>query len=156
MWVASSGAGATSRAVWLADGAGGSAVAIAHGGSLRAQFSPDGRSLYVRHDDEPFALGWFDLAASPPVENFLSINRGPSGVLGNRRALFIDHYNAQDGSGELVLVEPATGTRRSLARAVTDVAVAGAADGEGTDLAYAVRGRGNSSRDGLWLTTLPP
>ena len=123
---------------------------------MRAQFSPDGRTLYVRHDDEPFALGWFDLAASPPVESFLSINRGPSGVLGNRRALFIDHYNAQDGSGELALVELATGARRSLARAVTDIAVAGATDAEGTDVAYAVRGRAGSSRDGLWLTTLPP
>ena len=90
------------------------------------------------------------------VEQVLSSNRGDIGLLGNQRALFIDHYNAQDTNGELVLVDLATGDRQSLARAVASVTVIGGKEAEGTDVAYTVRGRAAASRDGLWLTTLPP
>ena len=76
------------------------------------------------------------LRASTPVEQVLSTNRGDIGLLGNRRALFIDHYNAQDGNGELVLVDLASGARQSLARAVANVTVAGGNEAEGTDVAY--------------------
>jgi hypothetical protein len=79
-----------------------------------------------------------------------------AGLRGDHRALFIDHYNTQDGNGELVLVDLATGARRSLARAVTGVAVADQTGAEGTDVAYVVRGRAASSSDGLWRMTLPP
>ena len=95
------------------------------------------------------ALGWIDLTASPLVEQFLSTNIGDVGALfGDRRVLFVDHFNGQDGNGELVLVDRATGARKSLARSVTDVAVARTTDAGETDVAYAVRGRGSSSRDG--------
>jgi len=97
-----------------------------------------------------------DVTASPPVEQILSANRGDIGLLGNRRTLFVDHFNVQDGNGELVLVDLATGARQSLARAVASVTVDGASEDAGADVAYAVRGRAASSRDGLWLTTLPP
>ena len=59
-------------------------------------------------------------------------------------------------NGELVLVDRATGAAELLARSVTDLAVVWATDAAETDVAYAVRGRGSSSRDGLWLTTLSP
>jgi hypothetical protein len=36
------------------------------------------------------------------------------------------------------------------------VSVSDSSEAEGTDVAYTVRGRAASSRDGLWLTTLPP
>ena len=97
-----------------------------------------------------------DVTATPPVENILSTNRGDVGLLGNNRVLFVDHFNVQDGNGELVFVDLATGARQSLARAVTGVTVSGGSEDEGADVAYTVRGRAASSRDGLWLTTLPP
>ena len=52
-------------------------------------------------------------------------------LFGDRRVLFVDHFNGQDGNGELVLVDLATGAVESLARSVTDVAVARATDAGG-------------------------
>ena len=155
MWVALS---ETARTLWLADGHGRSPVAVASGDLPWSNFSPDGQTIYVqRFEESRIALSWIDAAASPPVEKILSTNIGDIGVLfGDRRVLFVDHFNGQDGNGELVLVDRATGAAELLARAVTDVAVARATDAGGTDVAYAVRGRGSSSRDGLWLTTLSP
>jgi hypothetical protein len=154
MWVALS---ETSRTLWLADGQGQSPVAVASGELPWSSFSPDGRTIYVRrYEDSRIALSWIDVTASPWVEQILSTNIGDVGALfGDRRVLFVDHFNGQDANGELVLVDRATGAVELLARSVTDVAVARATDA-GTDVAYAVRGRGSSSRDGLWLTTLSP
>lgn len=155
MWVALS---QTTRTLWLADGQGQSPVAIASGELPWSNFSPDGQTIYVRrYEESRIALSWIDLTASPLVEQILSTNIGDVGALfGDRRVLFVDHFNGQDGNGELVLVDRATGAPEVLARSVTDVAVARATDAGGTDVAYAVRGRGGSSRDGLWLTTLSP
>lgn len=154
-WVSANDTQEQSFTLWLADGNGGSPVAVATGPDLGGAFSGDGRRLYISHNGESSsALGWADVTASPPVENIVSTNRGDIGLLGNDRVLFVDHYNVQDGNGELVLVDLATGTRQSLARSVTGVAVS--SEDEGADVAYAVRGRASSSRDGLWLTTLPP
>ena len=156
-WSSANDATETSFTVWLADGGGQSPVAVATDTMVGAGFSRDGQRLFISHNGASnAALGWVDVAASPPVENILSTNRGDVGLLGNRWALFVDHFNAQDGNGELVLVDIATGTRQSLARAVTGVALAGVSEDAGTDIAYAVRGRAASARDGLWLTTLPP
>ena len=156
-WLAAGDASLTTQTLWLADGIGQSPAAIVNGPSLGATFSRDGQGLYVGHNGESSsALGWVDLTVSPPTEKILSTNRGPTGLLGNRRALFVDHFNNQDGNGELVLVDLTTDARQSLARAVTDVTVASPTDAEGTDVAYTVRGRASSSSDGLWLTTLPP
>jgi hypothetical protein len=157
MWVAASDAQETTRTLWLADASGQSPVALAGGASIGGTFSPDGQIVYLSHGGESTAsLGWIDLRASTPAEQVLSTNRGDIGMLGNQRALFIDHYNAQDTNGELVLVDLATGARQSLARAVANVTVAGGREAEGTNVAYTVRGRAAASRDGLWLTTLPP
>jgi hypothetical protein len=156
-WVSANDDAETSFTVWLADADGKSAVAVATGADLGGTFSRDGQHLYISHNAESSsALGCVDVTASPPVEQILSANRGDIGMLGNRRAMFVDHFNVQDGNGELVLVDLATGARQSLARAVASVAVSGGNEDEGTDVAYAVRGRAASSRDGLWLTTLPP
>jgi hypothetical protein len=155
-WVAANDLGETSQTLWMADRDGGSLVSLSGGPSLSGTFASDGEHIYVSHDGESTAsLGWIDLTSPSPAEKVLASNRGPIGVLGNRRALFVDHYNAQDDNGELVLVDLATGARQSLARAVTGVTVSGGED-EGADVAYTVRGRAAASRDGLWLTTLPP
>ena len=69
--------------------------------------------------------------------------------------LLIDHWNSQDGNGELTLIDIDSGARQRLARAVTDMTTAGNIDGEGTNVAYTIRTRVSSDRDGLWLTTLP-
>jgi hypothetical protein len=156
-WVSANDPQEQSFTLWLADGNGASAVAIATGPNLGGAFSGDGQRLYISHSGESSAaLGWVDVTASPPVETIISSNRGDIGLLGNNRVLFVDHYNVQDGNGELVFVDLATGARQSLARAVTSVSVSGGSEDEGADVAYAVRGRAASSRDGLWLTTLPP
>ena len=106
---------------------------------------------------ENSALGWIDVTVSPPVEKILSTNRGDVGMLGNRRALFVDHYNAQDGNGELVLVEVATGASQLLARAVTGVTVSwpGEKQKGRTSRTPSAVARGRRAT-GLWLTTLPP
>jgi hypothetical protein len=155
-WIAATDLAETSQTLWLAGAYAQSPVAVTSGPFLGGSFSPDGQRIYVSHAAESSALGWIDVNTSPPVEKILSTNRGDIGVLGNRRAVFVDHFNAQDRNGELVLVEVETGASQLLARAVTSVAVSGRAGAEGTDVAYAVRGRAGSSRDGLWLTTLPP
>jgi hypothetical protein len=156
-WIAAADPERTTHTLWLADAGAQSPVAITSGPFIGASFTPDGQHLYVSHlAESTSALGWVDVNAATPTEVILSTNYGDVGVLGNRRALFVDHFNAQDGNGELVLVEPAAGASRTLARGVTTVAVPGRSDAEGTDVGYAVRGRAGSSRDGLWLTTLPP
>ena len=68
--------------------------------------------------------------------------------------LVIDHVNSQDESGNLELVDIASGTHQVLAHAVTDLAASGSVDGAARVL-YAVRGRFASGQDGLWQTTLP-
>jgi len=131
-------------------------VAIASGPALGARFSADGNGLYMgTFSESTSALSWFDLRASPPVEQRLASNYGQLAAGGNRRVLFTDHWNSQDGSGEAVILDITTGARQVLARSVTELTMSGDVDEAGGDVAYAVRGRGASSRDGLWLTTLP-
>ena len=157
MWVSVGDLEGTSETLWVGDRDGGSAVALSGGPSLSGTFSPDGQRIYVSHDGESTrSLGWIDLAAAQPTEQVLSSNRSTVALLDSKRALFIDHFNAQDGNGELVLVDLATGARQSLARAVTDVTVSRGSQDSELDVAYTVRGRAAASRDGLWLTTLPP
>jgi len=154
MWVADD-LFAASQTMWLGDGEGESPIAVAHGSFLLGGFSSDGRILHATHfETSTTALGWVDVAAVPMTENILSSNTGGA-FRDNRRALFIDHFNSQDGYGDLVLVELATGATQLLARSVTEVAVEGNVD-EATEVAYAVKGRASSARDGLWLMTLPP
>jgi hypothetical protein len=156
-WVAANDKEETSFSMWLADGNGEAPVTVATGPNLGGTFSWDGQRLYVSHNGESSAaLGWVDVTASPPAETIISANRGDVGLLGNNRVLFVDHFNVQDGNGELVFLDLTTGARQSLARSVTGVSVSNSSEAEGTDVAYTVRGRAASSRDGLWLTTLPP
>jgi hypothetical protein len=121
-----------------------------------ARFSGAGDAIYMgTFSESTSALRWFDLRSSPPVEQRLSSNYGQLAQGGNRRVLFTDHWNSQDGNGELTLIDMETDSRQRIARAVTDMTTAGSVDGAGTNVAYMVRTRVSSDRDGLWLTTLP-
>jgi hypothetical protein len=151
--------GGEGETLWAAGPSAESPVALATGGFLAFRVTPDGHRVYVmRTSSQDFgattSLSWLDLTTATPVERLLSTNQG--GILaGNRRVLILDHWNTQDSTGELVLLEPVTGARTSLARAVTGMVVGGDVDAGGTNLAYVVRTRAASARDGLWLATLP-
>ncbi len=90
-------------------------VAIASGPTLAARFSGDSNAIYMgTFSESTSALSWFDLRSSPPVEQRLSSNYGQLAQGGNRRALFTDHWNSQDGSGEAVILDIETGARQVL------------------------------------------
>jgi hypothetical protein len=149
------------QTVWISGpNANESAVPLVSGAYLAMRLSPDRNRLFLWRASSlelgsVASLSWLDLTAPSPIEHLLSSNHG-SVVAGNRRILMIDHWNTQDNKGELVLLEPSTGARLSLARAVSEVAVGVDVDAEGTNIAYVVRNRGASPRDGLWLAALPP
>jgi hypothetical protein len=158
-WI-SEAPGGSGETLWAAGPAGESPAALASGGFLRKQLSPDGRRVFLWRTSSlemgaTFSLSWLDLTTATPVENILSTNYN-DGVFGNRRIVITEHWNTQDGTGELVLLDPATGARTSVARAVSGFAIGGDVDAAGTRLAYAIRNRAASPRDGLWLATLPP
>jgi hypothetical protein len=132
-------------------------VGIAEGNIFGARFTPDGQRLIMaRGSADTLSLSWLDLASSPPAEHRLADNYGGFSRGGARRILLVDHWNSQDTSGDLVLIDIASGARRQIGRAVTEFAVSGDVDSGAVDLAYAVRSRVSAPRDGLWLTTLPP
>jgi hypothetical protein len=156
VWVGNSPASSDTPEVWLsaADGAGGAKVA--EGDVFGIGYSGDGRRIYIgRAGTSNAGLSWLDPSVSPPVEHLLADNYGGFSAVGSERVLLIDHWNSQDASGELTLIEIDSGARQRIARAVTDMTTAGSVDGDGLDIAYTVRTRVSSDRDGLWLTTLP-
>jgi hypothetical protein len=156
LWIADDPSGASAQILFVAAADGTSPTAVASGLALGARFSGDGRGIYMgTFAETTAALSWFDLATWPPVEQRLSSNYGQLAAGGNRRALLTDHWNSQDGSGEAVVIDNASGQRHVLGRSVTNLATSGNVDEAGGDVAYSVRGRGASARDGLWLTTLP-
>jgi hypothetical protein len=148
------------QALWLAAPDGSAPIQIASGSIAGARFSPDGQRILLARSNaaatSSVSLGWLDLTASPPVEKLLAANYGGFSRGGDRRILLVDHWNTQDTSGELALIDVANGTRLVLGRAVTEFAVSGDVDAAGTNLAYAVRSRIAADRDGLWLAALPP
>jgi hypothetical protein len=155
LWIASDGNGG--EIINLGDATGAGASVIATGSLAGVRFSPDGARLYMaRTTSASVSLSWLDLSTSPPPEETIADNYGGISRIANRRALFVDHWNSQDATGELTLVDIPTGTRQRLAQAVTGFTAWGSIDDGGTNVAYTVRGRVASGRDGLWLTALPP
>jgi hypothetical protein len=143
--------------MFLAQADGSMPQMIATGSLTGGRFSSDGTKLYIaRSDSSSVSLDWLDLTTTPPVEHQVVGNYAGFSSGGSRRVLLIDHWNTQDTSGELALIDVATGDRQELGRAVTDFAVSGDVDASGTNVAYTVRSRVASPRDGLWLTALPP
>jgi hypothetical protein len=148
-----SGAGALLLTSW--DGT--SPVRAAEGGIYGMRFTSDGqRMILARRGQDTSSLSWLDLTVSPPEEHRLADNYGGFSRGGVRRVLLVDHWNSQDASGELVLLDLASGLRQALGRAVTEFATFGDVDTEAVNVAYTVRSRVAAPRDGLWLTTLPP
>ncbi len=74
-----------------------------------------------------------------------------------RRVVGIIHISEQDLVGDLVRKDAQTGEERVLEYNVAEVSI-GAFDAAlgGARVAFVVRERGASKRDGLWATTLPP
>jgi hypothetical protein len=150
-------AGVPSETMFLAGADGSAPQPVATGSLTGGRFSPDGTKLFVaRSSSSSLALDWLDLTVSPPAEHQLAGNYAGFSRGGNRRVLLIDHWNTQDTSGELALIDVATGARQGLGRAVSDFTVWDDVDAGGANVAYVVRSRVASPRDGLWLTTLPP
>jgi hypothetical protein len=157
-WLGSSDAAGDGAGVWLAQQDGSAAVQVTTGTFAGLRFSPDGTKLALaRTNTSRASLAWLDLTASPPALHSLVDDYGGLSRMGNRRVLVIDNWNSQDASGDLAVVDIVGGARKELGRAVTQFATSGGSiDDGGADLAYAVRSRVASDRDGLWLTTIPP
>jgi hypothetical protein len=157
LWLGNAPSSPTVSQAWLAAADGSGPVKVAEGDIFGVGFSGDGRRIFVgRGSTSNAGLSWLDPDASPVMEHLLADNYGGFSSIGNRRVLLVDHWNSQDGNGELTLIDLESGDRQRLGRAVTDMTTAGSVDDEGTSVAYTVRTRVSSDRDGLWLTTLPP
>jgi hypothetical protein len=79
-------------------------------------------------------------------------------AIGRERVLALLHW-VTGGSGDLTMIDLATGAHTRLAENVYSVAVDGSASGDllapGTRVGYLVRNRIASPFDGLWVTALP-
>jgi hypothetical protein len=140
--------------LWVSDAAGREPRMVASD-VFNFTFSPDGQALFItRASGDQLSLSWLSLAADSPPEQLIADAFGGATRVGNQRVLVIDHWNTQDGSGNLELVDLASGTRQVLAHAVTDQAGSSSVDGAARVM-YAVHGRFASAQDGLWQTTLP-
>jgi hypothetical protein len=155
LWIATDGNGGDT--IELADATGAGGAVVASGSLAGTRFSPDGTRLYMaRTTSASVSLSWLDLTMSSPPEQTIADNYGGISRIANRRALFVDHWNSQDATGDLTLVDIPSGSRQRLAQAVTGFTASGDIDQGGSNVAYTVRGRVASGRDGLWLTALPP
>jgi hypothetical protein len=151
------GDGEPSEALYLTSWDGSSPMRIAEGDIYGLRFTSDGqRMILARRGQDTSSLSWLDLTVSPPQEHRLADNYGGFSRGGVRRMLLVDHWNSQDASGDLVLIDIASGLRQALGRAVTEFAVSGDVDSDPVNVAYSVRSRVPAARDGLWLTALPP
>jgi hypothetical protein len=157
MWLADAGTLDPSQTAWVANADGSAPQMVATGNLAGARFSPSGtHAIMARVAASSISLTTVDLTATPFVERTLADNYGGTSRGGDRRALFLDHWNSQDQSGDLVLLDLASGARQVFGQAVTEFTAAGDVEAGGTNVAYAVRSRVASDRDGIWLTALPP
>lgn len=70
--------------------------------------------------------------------------------------LGVMNMSQQDGVGDFIDRDLDKGVDRLFAQAVSQVAVRGGATPSTSYAAYIIRGRSDSDRSGLWLTTLAP
>jgi len=142
--------------LWVGDGVGRSAAAVATGRMGAMAFSPDGTKVILgRTATFYFKLSWIDLGADPPPERPITELASTFQIDSDRRVMALDRWNMQDESGRLVAADLAAGTLEVLAESVTAFASTTDADGA-TRVAYVIHNRFPSARDGLWETTLPP
>jgi hypothetical protein len=152
-WI--SGTGSADSTLWLADGSGRGARALATGFISYAVFGPENRYLLVfRSNDRRLSMSAIDLQTPDGRERPLADSVGFRLALGRERALAIGRWNTQDLSGDLTVYDLARGTSTVLASPVSDIAVDGSVDGDAT-VAYTVHTRFPSGSDGLWLSRLP-
>jgi len=143
------------RTLWISDGLGGGAAAVASGPILDAFFSQDTRFLVVRRlHDGTGSIGVIDLTDPSPTERPIAVSTAFTMALGTRRLVALTGWSNQDQSGRVELFDLVTGTSTVIAEPATTLAVAGSVD-DAADIAYVLRTRVPSAFDGLWLATLP-
>jgi hypothetical protein len=143
------------RTLWMADGLGQGAAAVASGPILDAFFSQDTRFLVVRRlHDGTGSIGVIDLRDASPSERPIAVSTAFTMALGTRRLVALTGWSNQDQSGRVELFDLVTGTSTVIAEPATTLAVAGSVD-DAADIAYVLRTRVPSAFDGLWLATLP-
>lgn len=84
------------------------------------------------------------------AEGILSVSISTHSLFG------VVNMSQQDSVGDLVYLDFDRGTRTRYAQAVSEATERGGSDLSSTYAAYIVRGRAESDRSGLWLTTLAP
>lgn len=137
--------------IWMADGLGHSPHLITSVPNLETAdlVAPD--TLLVRFGVlDGTVLAVLDPTASTPVLRPLaSQSFGELRLVGQRRLLAGTDVNADDGNGNLSLIDLDSGEKQVLATGVNWFETAPEA------VIYTVRGRYSSSKDGLWLGRLP-
>jgi hypothetical protein len=138
--------------LFAADGLGRSPRSVATG-VLDLQLSTTGRFAILQRDGD--SLSSLDLDAPDGAERWLA---GPviRWRVGAGRLLALTDWSSQDLTGHLESFDLPGGTSSVLVDLpVVTFGSAGPLD-DGGPLAYVVRDRVSSARDGLWLTTFPP
>jgi len=102
-------------------------------------------------------LYFADYASGSLLTNLRLMAKAILSVSISAHSLFgILNMSQQDGVGDLVYEDFDRGTQTLYAHAVVDAAEHGGSDLSTSYAAYIVRGRADSDRSGLWLTTLAP
>jgi len=92
-----------------------------------------------------------------PPANLRLMAKGILNVSISAHSLFgVVNMSQQDGVGDLVYLDFDRGMETRYAQAVSEATERGGADLSSSYAAYVVRGRAESDRSGLWLTTLAP
>ncbi len=102
-------------------------------------------------------LYFADYAGNGPPTNIRLMAKAILNVSISTHSLFgIANMSQQDGVGDLVYLDFDRGTKVVYAQAVAEATQRAIPDLSVTYAAYIVRGRADSDRSGLWLTTLAP
>ena len=145
---------AAPSSLWIADSTGAGAGRLTSGDFSFLGFSADGaRALITREAGGRFSLRAIRVGPGESPEEILTESYGTMRP-GARRVLVLSSFSLQERSGDLALVDLDTGRHEILARSVITFEAPGDIDGP-IPVAYVVRTRYPSERDGLWLGRLP-
>jgi hypothetical protein len=122
-------------------------------------FTPDGKVLafWAHLGRAASDLYFADYQAGVLPTNLRLVAQSIMSVSVSTHSLFgIVNVSQQDGVGDLVYRDLDKGTDTRYAQAVSEAAQLGGSDLSTSYAAYIVRGREESDRSGLWITTLAP
>jgi hypothetical protein len=125
--------------------------------------------FFTKGDNGPILVFWAHLGRSSSDLYFADYPGGtlPTGLRLMAKSIFsvsisahslfgILNVSQQDSVGDLVYMDFDKGVQTLYAHAVSDAVESGGSDLSTSYAAYVVRGRTDSDRSGLWLTTLAP